>query len=75
MRNGDHEKVLSWILECYGSETRDVSRGILSDTSSSDLGPLDVVSRAQHALFKEEIELATACNEIAFDSDFEGDVE
>ena len=25
--------------------------------------------------FKEEIELATACDEIAFDSDFEGDVD
>ena len=75
MTNEQQAEFLSWVDECYGTAIRAACENILQSSREIDqLGPLDIVSRAQYELFRDEIEAASVPGGIAFNS-HEGDAE
>jgi hypothetical protein len=65
-------RFLTWVEESYGEPTKVQCAELLRQASSS-FSPLEIVSRAQSILYRDEIEAAAVLGETTFASDIEDD--
>jgi hypothetical protein len=66
---------LNWVHACYGAVTREQCAQLLQDPSSSDLGPMALLKKAQSILVLKNFDSDVIFDALPCGGDFAGDVE